>query len=88
MTIDTEKIIHLTKTEWWREFKKFLNEKKQSLALELLYYEWWIDFEKKKITALAYDSIINLAENLGKKEELKKQDNNKLDSLWEINWLE
>lgn len=82
--INEQKIIALSQSENWKELKKALQQKKQKLAIELLHIDNPVELEKKKVSALAYDWIIDFVEWFAKKEIIKKTNEERLNGLGNI----
>lgn len=78
--INIENLNNLVNSAWWREFKKIIEEKKLNLTKKIIEKpkdEWELEILKIK----TLEEMINIPENIIKKEKLKKQE---LNSLWKI----
>lgn len=82
--INKEALYNLVNSEWWQEFKKIIEEKRENLSKNIIDKpkdEWETEILKIK----TMEEILKIPENIVKSEIIKKRE---LESLWEIpNWL-
>lgn len=82
--INKEALYNLVNSEWWQEFKKIIEEKRENLSKNIIDKpkdEWETEILKIK----TMEEMLKIPENIVKSEIIKKRE---LESLWEIpNWL-
>ena len=82
--INKEALYNLVSSEWWKEFKKIIEEKRENLSKNIIDKpkdEWETEILKIK----TMEEMLKIPENIVKSEIIKKRE---LESLWEIpNWL-
>lgn len=82
--INKEALYNLVNSEWWKEFKKIVEEKRLDLSKKIIDKPKW-EWEAEILKIKTMEEMLKIPENIVKSEILKKRE---LESLWETpNWL-
>jgi len=85
--MNKEAIKNMILSEWWRELKKIIEDKKYKMSLTLIDH-YWLDaypLEEEILKIKHFEEFLKIPENIIKEEEFKKDELNSLE--WDINWL-
>ena len=88
--MNKEAIKNMILSEWWRELKKIIEDKKYKMSLLLIDRYWKDDniesnFHDEILKIQHFEEFLKIPENIIKEEEFKKDELNSLE--WDINWL-
>ena len=73
-------LYNMVNSEWWKEFKKMIRDRKIELAMRIIDNPEKVE-HNEKIKIKAFEECIAIAENIVKKEIFQNQE---LQSLWNL----